>query len=267
MMPKNGHIRIPNDVWEALISAKLLGAEMSCVMYIIRMTLGWGKKEANISTNQFVEATRVSKGGVSKALKQLQQKGLVKRFLQETKRHASYSFNMKYKKWACFLQETRVSYRKQSVSYRKLHSIKTYIKNNTTSCLDSDESRRSDKNLVKTYLEKNKESYLIAKLLFKLIKKRDVKVKEPNWKTWTEHIEKLHRIDGRSFKEIKDVIRWCQNDDFWQNNILSTAKLRKQFSQLFLKMKNKKKIGTRYIPKENRRGSKSFGKIDKQYTL
>ena len=32
------------------------------------------------------------------------------------------------------------------------------------------------------------------------------------------------------------MIEWCQTDEFWQDNILSTAKLRKQYDQLVLKM-------------------------------
>ena len=52
-----------------------------------------------------------------------------------------------------------------------------------------------------------------------------------------EHIEKMKRIDKRSEEEIKKVIIWCQQDSFWQNNILSTAKLRQHFDQLNAKRK------------------------------
>ena len=96
------------------------------------------------------------------------------------------------------------------------------------------------------------EAFELAKLLFSLIKNRDDKIKEPNWIEWTMHIERLNKVDGRDFTEIKKVIYWCQNDTFWQNNILSTAKLKKQFTQLRLKMNSKPKIISRDIPKENR---------------
>jgi hypothetical protein len=42
--------------------------------------------------------------------------------------------------------------------------------------------------------------------------------------------------DGRDPIELEQVICWCQEDDFWKNNILSTGKLRKQYDQLVLKM-------------------------------
>jgi len=47
------------------------------------------------------------------------------------------------------------------------------------------------------------------------------------------------RVDGRLVAEIEDVIKLCQQDKFWQNNILSTDKLRKHFGQLKLKLLNK----------------------------
>ena len=48
------------------------------------------------------------------------------------------------------------------------------------------------------------------------------------------------RLDKRNPNQIKVVIKWSQIDDFWQDNILSTVKLRKQFDQLVLKMKKEK---------------------------
>ena len=51
------------------------------------------------------------------------------------------------------------------------------------------------------------------------------------------------RLDKRSVDDIEAVIRWCQQDDFWHKNILSTDKLRKQFDKLYMNMpKDKKNI-------------------------
>jgi hypothetical protein len=51
-------------------------------------------------------------------------------------------------------------------------------------------------------------------------------------KTWLQAIDRLIRIDGYAPDQIRQVIDWCQQDEFWQGNILSAAKLRKQFDQL-----------------------------------
>lgn len=73
----------------------------------------------------------------------------------------------------------------------------------------------------------------LSKLLCKLIKQNT-----PIWKPpddigkWAEHIEKLHRIDKRSYEDIEVMIRWTQQDNYWKQNILSTNKLRMKFNQL-----------------------------------
>jgi hypothetical protein len=51
---------------------------------------------------------------------------------------------------------------------------------------------------------------------------------------WLSDMERLHRIDERSWEQITKAIEWCQADDFWRGNILSPAKLRKQYDQLRL---------------------------------
>ncbi|MBT7338301.1 MAG: hypothetical protein HN802_01205 [Candidatus Jacksonbacteria bacterium] len=65
----------------------------------------------------------------------------------------------------------------------------------------------------------------------------------PDWQmkgnrdTWAEHIDKLHRIDGRTYEQIEFMIKWTQQDSFWSQNILSTAKLREKFNSLIPKLK------------------------------
>jgi len=76
----------------------------------------------------------------------------------------------------------------------------------------------------------------LSKLLFEFILKINPKAKKPNFQTWAKHIDLAIRVDGRTPEELEQVIRWCQADDFWYSNILSTQKLRKQFDQLWVKM-------------------------------
>ena len=44
-----------------------------------------------------------------------------------------------------------------------------------------------------------------------------------------EDIEKLIRIDKRTFYEVKEVIAWAKAHHFWAANIMSGVKLREQF--------------------------------------
>lgn len=54
---------------------------------------------------------------------------------------------------------------------------------------------------------------------------------------WAKDIDRMIRIDGREPREMVNVVRWCQADDFWKVNILSGLKLREQYDKLLLKMK------------------------------
>lgn len=47
---------------------------------------------------------------------------------------------------------------------------------------------------------------------------------------WLDTLEKLNRIDGYSFDEIKTVIKKTREDPFWSKNFLSINKLRKKDS-------------------------------------
>jgi hypothetical protein len=51
---------------------------------------------------------------------------------------------------------------------------------------------------------------------------------------WLSDMERLHRIDERSWEQITKAIEWCQADEFWRGNIMSPGKLRKQYDQLRL---------------------------------
>lgn len=80
----------------------------------------------------------------------------------------------------------------------------------------------------------------LAKLLSDTICKRKPDFKEPDLQKWAIHIDQMIRLDHRKPEQIWSVLVWCQQDDFWRNNILSTEKLRKQFDQLELKMQSQK---------------------------
>jgi hypothetical protein len=73
-------------------------------------------------------------------------------------------------------------------------------------------------------------------LLFDEIRSRKPDFKAPNLNNWARHVDLMIRRDKRKPARVEEVIRWCQRDEFWQNNILSTAKLRKQFDKLELAM-------------------------------
>ena len=54
---------------------------------------------------------------------------------------------------------------------------------------------------------------------------------------WAKDIEKLNRIDKRSYEDIEKVIRWVKTaGNFWCPNIISGSKLREKYPRVFLQM-------------------------------
>ena len=98
-----------------------------------------------------------------------------------------------------------------------------------------EEEEEEDKRNKRSFVETSNE-FRLSKQLFELIKNRKSTFKKPNLQKWAEQIDLMIRLDKREPSVIEAVIEWCQQDEFWQNNILSTQKLRKQFDQLELKM-------------------------------
>lgn len=67
------------------------------------------------------------------------------------------------------------------------------------------------------------------------------KNRPPNLDKWASSIDKLHRLDKAPIKDIKRVILFATQDNFWSQNILSGDKLRKHYVNLELKSRNKTK--------------------------
>jgi len=82
-------------------------------------------------------------------------------------------------------------------------------------------------------------AYLLAKYLADRIQKRMPSAKladEKKLQLWADALDKCNRLDGHSWDEIKRVLKFSQDDPFWQANILSGAKFREKYLQLLAKM-------------------------------
>ena len=88
----------------------------------------------------------------------------------------------------------------------------------------------------------------MAELLFSLHKQVDQNVKKPNIDSWAMDIEKINRLDGRSYEDIEKVIRWVKiPGNFWFANIMSGKKLRMQFSRLYIEANEKAGVGRKIV--------------------
>ncbi|MGX5629066.1 phage replisome organizer N-terminal domain-containing protein [Bacillus thuringiensis] len=79
-----------------------------------------------------------------------------------------------------------------------------------------------------------------AKLLFQLMLENNENCKEPNLESWANEMRLMRERDKRTEEQIQYVIQWSQRDPFWKTNILSPSKLRKQFDQLVVRIREEK---------------------------
>ena len=121
------------------------------------------------------------------------------------------------------------------------------IKDNYTKDLQGAGNKPSNHKEVEVEVEVDKEKnflsdsdeFRLSGMLLNEILKRNPTHKKPNLQSWAKNMDYLIRIDMKKPEEIKRVILWCQKDSFWQNNILSTGKLRDKYDELKLKMGDK----------------------------
>ncbi|MCK8824709.1 hypothetical protein [Fuchsiella alkaliacetigena] len=155
---------------------------------------------------------------------------------------------------------------------------------NNNSCSDSDESNDDINNPDDQADSKNQESnppvateeeepkfdqesppfkascYLRKRILEN---NKRARVPDPNpsdMEDWATEIDRLNRLGpigakesdnkGYSWQEIREIIDWCQDDNFWKSNILSAGKLREQIVKLENQMRN------RASPKESKQAQK-----------
>jgi len=78
-----------------------------------------------------------------------------------------------------------------------------------------------------------------AQWLFETLLHERPTFKRPNINTWAKDVRLMRDQDGRSLEDIYELWIWVRADHFWNPNIQSPSKLRKQFDSIWSKMHNK----------------------------
>ncbi len=140
--------------------------------------------------------------------------------------------------------EARAKRKSTSVNERSISSNEPQ-RNSTDSVNVSvnvnDNVSDSNKTLVANAPKYSQDDYDCAVWMLSMVRQINPTFKEPNLKTWANDIRKIINIDKRSYQEISDLFMWVNRDDFWSSNILSPAKLRKQWDKIYMKANQKPK--------------------------
>jgi len=101
---ENGHVDIANEIIEALCRTRIPGEAMQVLLFILRKTYGWHKKEDAICLSQFVNGTGLNKPRICEALKRLRKMNFITEKRNDSLRKSvmgavTYGFQKDYEKW------------------------------------------------------------------------------------------------------------------------------------------------------------------------
>lgn len=98
------YTRIHNLILEALSSAPLNGSEFRCILFLMRKTYGWQKKDDEISLSQWEKGTGIKRQNVWSTLKTLEAKKIIYSRDNGAGKSKSYGFNKYTEQWLMELE-------------------------------------------------------------------------------------------------------------------------------------------------------------------
>lgn len=236
----SGYTKVSNDVLDSLISANLSGAEFSCALLVYRKTIGWNQESDTISLSQFTDAVGVTRKAVCNALEVLKLVKIITLVKKGNQNHTAseFKFNEDVSVWELVKKNTLV----KKTSRTSVKNFQELVKKTTPSKETTKDTITKERvRTPKKVFGDDSEEMRLAKGLYGCIKTNNPNAKEPSYQLWALEFNKILRVDGRTFEECKEMIKWVQRDEFWHRNILSPPKLREKWDRLFLEMRQKKK--------------------------
>ena len=275
---EKGFFRAENKLADALCKLNASGKQRQILSTIIRLTIGWKKHFAEISLGEFARITGIDRANVARSLKILVDRNIIIKKAGGYK--TEYGLQRNHEKWEYHIKDktsvnpdttlnqssvnTDTTFKKQSsvstdTVLKKQTSVNLDTTLNQTSVntdtetsvnLDTETSVNSDTTLIYKDKKDNKDSrssaeLRLAELLFSLILLRDPNFTKPDFGKWSIHIGRLMRVNNRTPEDIEKVVRYSQESEHWQQYILSTSGLRRNFQSLWAKANasEKKKEG------------------------
>jgi phage replication O-like protein O len=193
---ENGHFtRIANKILDILASVNLTGSELRVVLFIIRKTYGYNKKEDLISLSQIKEGTEISKRNIIYILQNLEAKKILMVTREKLKTN-NIRFNKYYDTWIVQNSAPQV---KNNREIAKIASAKLRndVKDNKIA------SAKLGKTVVQNSVKKVK-SFAHTKERKTITKDNSKKETFLQGKQWNELID--------SFKDINPIY-----EDFYKN--------------------------------------------------
>ena len=98
---RGNYTRIHNAILEQLAKTNLNGREFRCVMFLLRSTYGFNRKEAQISLTEWTNGTGIKRGHIAATLDELAARKIITKTEGDakTKRATAWQFNKYFEQW------------------------------------------------------------------------------------------------------------------------------------------------------------------------
>lgn len=218
---EKGHTRIANEILSEIMKVSLNGTQFRLVMVIWRYTYGFSRKDTKygMSISHLADLINGERSQVNRALKTLIDENIIIVNGEDGKGARILAFQKNHKLWG-----------KQEVA----PSSKKEDKSKTNKELKYD----SDNTYFKMAVYFHSKISVVAKDagVEHLIAKANLQRYADDFRKLVEIDIEASQDDEAAKKQVKDVIDFATTDDFWKTNILSAAKLRKQFMKLAIRL-------------------------------
>jgi len=245
----NGYTRIANEIQKLKPRLRMSGREWQCLEAVIWLTYGWNKKQDRVTNTVISELTGLSDSHVSDAIKLLAARGII--FSHKHGVMKTVGINTELSAWILDKPKTGKLFPESEKTFPETVDTQDYNKNNIkrSSSRNSEESRNKK---TQEFLSRHPEAadgiytpsgkswgtaddLKAARWIFDKALTVNASLSEPKWVEWANTIRLMRLQDKRTHYEICELFKWANEDDFWQENILSPSKLRKQWDPLTTK--------------------------------
>ncbi len=221
---------------EQLLFSKRINVDINTVNAIIKDSLEWG----------FFDKTLFEKYEI------LTSKGVQTRYLEATSRRQRVEL---VKEYLLIDQNTLNDYKNTLIVDIKSEDV------DITTQSKVKESKVKESISSENFSEDSLEMRMVNHMITKILESYPgAKVPEGSKKQkWASTFDRIMRIDGKTAEDIRAVMTWIYQDDFWCTNIRSPEKLREKWDTVYLQMvgQSRKKTASPYGPKPGQKPGES----------
>ncbi|POW55600.1 Replication protein O [Candidatus Pantoea alvi] len=252
---EDGYTRIANELLEAVMLAGMTQHQLLVFMAVMRKTYGFNKKVDWVSNEQLSQLTGMLPHKCSAAKSALVKRNIltqegrltgINKELNEWKNETyPKKVNLPESGKKCLPESGNGSYPNRVTTKDNITKDKKDIKHTSENSGESSDERLKSLPVVRPDAAVHSpkgdkwgtaDDLLAAQWIFSRVQVITPTTQQPNWPAWANDIRLMRDSLKVSHREICEVFTWANGNQFWQTNILSPSKLRKQWATLKAQM-------------------------------